>query len=558
MNSVNNVAYLVFRRLRLPLMILIVVYSINVLGYVLIPGEDPEGNRYRMTFFDAIYFVSFMGSTIGFGELPHTFNYAQRFWTLFAIYSTVISWLYSVGAVFAIFRDEAFLRLLRRNALRRRVLGLREPYYIVCGYGLAGKFVVHELVERGIHCLVIDDNAQRLEELDLENLAFDVPALCGDAAEHDTLMDAGLTRNNCLGVISVTKNDSTNLAVAICCKLIVPERRVISRCRSAEYARNLESFGTDHVIYPFNLFAEYLDMAIHTPYRHWVHDWLISSVHGDASNIRRLKRGKWILCGYGRFGKEIKARFDQYDDVSTVVIEPDPVRCKSIVRHNTQVIQATGTEAETLQEAGIEDAVGIIAGSWDDANNLSIIMTAVSLKPSLITVARQNKRTNEPVFRAANIDMIMQPSAVTANRILALIKAPLLVDFLTQLDNLGEANIETLANEFEALVGDDPLDSWSVSINREEAPALCRQLELDSAISVQTLYNHPNNVERSLRCRVLMIKRNHRRIVLPEPEFLLEKGDDVLMAGASPALSGIRWILENDHVLAGIRQHLNL
>ena len=66
----NYVAYIVLRRLRAPLITLIVIYSMSVLGYVLIPGVDSEGEPYRMNFFHAFYFVSYMGSTIGFGELP--------------------------------------------------------------------------------------------------------------------------------------------------------------------------------------------------------------------------------------------------------------------------------------------------------------------------------------------------------------------------------------------------------------------------------------------------------------------------------------------------------
>ena len=104
----NYVAFLILRRLRAPLIALIVIYSVLILGYVLIPGEDANGNEYRMSFFHAFYFVSFMGSTIGFGELPYAFTAAQRFWTIIAIYSSVIAWIYSIGAVVAILRDESF------------------------------------------------------------------------------------------------------------------------------------------------------------------------------------------------------------------------------------------------------------------------------------------------------------------------------------------------------------------------------------------------------------------------------------------------------------------
>lgn len=101
----NNVVYIVMRRLRRPLITLIVVYSISVLGFVLIPGVDDQGQPYRMDFFHAFYFVSFMGSTIGFGEVPYAFTDGQRMWTMLCIYATVIAWLYGIGAMLATFQD---------------------------------------------------------------------------------------------------------------------------------------------------------------------------------------------------------------------------------------------------------------------------------------------------------------------------------------------------------------------------------------------------------------------------------------------------------------------
>ena len=63
--------FLVLRRLRRPLIILISVYAVSTLGLTLIPGIDGEGQPWKMAFFHAFYFVSFMGSTIGFGEIPY-------------------------------------------------------------------------------------------------------------------------------------------------------------------------------------------------------------------------------------------------------------------------------------------------------------------------------------------------------------------------------------------------------------------------------------------------------------------------------------------------------
>jgi len=50
--------------------------------------------------FDAFYVMSYTATTIGFGEIPYPFSYAQRLWMTFSIYMTVIAGLHA-WAIFA-------------------------------------------------------------------------------------------------------------------------------------------------------------------------------------------------------------------------------------------------------------------------------------------------------------------------------------------------------------------------------------------------------------------------------------------------------------------------
>jgi voltage-gated potassium channel len=72
--------FLILRRMRTPLIVLILVFSISTVGLALIPGVGPDGEPARMTLFDAFYFMSYTATTIGFGELPWPFTTAQRLW----------------------------------------------------------------------------------------------------------------------------------------------------------------------------------------------------------------------------------------------------------------------------------------------------------------------------------------------------------------------------------------------------------------------------------------------------------------------------------------------
>ena len=55
----KNLVYLMLRRMRLPLIAIILVYAISIIGLVLIPGMDDQGNTWHMSFFHAFYFNYF-------------------------------------------------------------------------------------------------------------------------------------------------------------------------------------------------------------------------------------------------------------------------------------------------------------------------------------------------------------------------------------------------------------------------------------------------------------------------------------------------------------------
>ncbi len=542
----NYVAFLVMRRLRAPLITLIVIWAIAVLGYVLIPGRDDHGNVYRMDFLHAFYFVSYMGSTIGFGEIPYAFTPAQRFWTMFCIYGTVIGWFYSIGAAVTIIRDPSFINLLARTRFRHRVQKIREPFYLVCGYGLTGGQVVADLGRHGIQAVVVDLDPNRIEQLELDNLPFDVPRLCADASDPEVLQDAGIEHGFCRGILCLTNDDHVNLYVAIASKLLAPQRMVISRVSSREYAANMASFGTDHIIDPFETFADYLSNAIVSPFHQLLYNWLISPTHRSIASAHQNRHGRWIICGYGRLGRALQKRFEA-NGMKTVIIEPDPASRE--LSEDYHVVTGWGTEAVTLLEADIRNSVGIVAGTPDDANNLSIVMTARELKSGIYTVARQNRQSNAPIFKAASVDFIMDPSVIIAQRIMFLVKTPLLIDFLATITRESEAWCEQLLERLEKLIHNQALESWSFAIDEQQTPAVYDALRHGNHIAAQTLAAHPHDRERQLPALPLMIKRGEDVILLPGQEQSMRIGDQVLYCGQARVLAQMLWTVNNENVL---------
>ncbi len=133
--------FLVLRRMRTPLIVLIVIFAVSVLGLTLIPGQDLDGNPHRLGVFDAFYFMSYTASTIGFGELPYPFTQEQRLWVTISIYLTVIGWAYAIGSLLALFQSRTFRQARALQQFTHKVARLREPFLLLVGFGRTGELL---------------------------------------------------------------------------------------------------------------------------------------------------------------------------------------------------------------------------------------------------------------------------------------------------------------------------------------------------------------------------------------------------------------------------------
>ena len=541
-SAFSRVLFLVFRRMRAPLIVLISCYSISVIGLVLIPGVDEAGRPWRFDFFHAFYFVSFMGSTIGFGEIPHAFTPGQRLWVSVCIFFTVIGWLYAIGRIFSLMQDPAFTRATTEARFIWSVRSLSQPFAIVCGYGETGSLLVRAMAHRNLQPVVLDTYQSNVDSLQLENLGIDIPAFCADAALTQHLLEAGLHSPLCRSVVAITDSDAVNVKISVTVKLLRPGVPVIARAGIQEAVDNLASFNTDHIINAYEVFGEHLAMTQRTPSVHLLHAWLISLPERTLHPPVTPPRGKWVICGYGRFGSA-SARYLEAEGNEIQVIERDPDKGPE------GAIVGRGTEAGPLIEAGIKDAVGIIVGTDSDTNTLSAIMTARELNPDLYLVARQDRRADTEIFRAANLDLIMEPSRIIVWRILPLLTTPLLSRFLRLLRAGSEEEANSLRQRIQKLCGGVTPETWSFRIGQEDASAVCAALERGSQVRIRHLQRAPTDRKRRLRCIPLLLDRGGVNHLLPDTEMALREGDRILFTARVGVRRAMEWLLHNPKAL---------
>ena len=530
----ENIVFLILRRMRQPLLTLLVVYAVSVLGLTLLPGRDADGNLWYMSIFHAFYFVSYMATTIGFGEIPNAFTDAQRLWVTLSLYASVVAWIYAFGTILTLVQDKTFQEAIAENRFARRIRAMREPFHLVCGQ----------------HAVVIDIDDTRTSMIQLQDLREFVPALHGDAAVTRHLQEAGLQHPSCVGVVALTDNNDVNLKIAITAKLLNPEVKVICRADSHDVEANMASFGTDHIVDPFDTFAAHLAVAFQAPCLYLLQRWLTGR---DGSSLCEPvyppRDGHWIVCGFGRFGKAICARLKD-EGIDVVVIEAHP---ESTGTPEGEFVEGRGTEAETLLEARIEEAAGLVAGTDDDANNLSIVMTARELNEKVFVVVRQNQHDNREIISAVDADMVMHPSAIIADKIRVLLATPMLYEFTSLALYQDERWACELASRVSALVRDEVPQVREWSLDDSCAAALCAYLEQGGHFLLGDLLRDPWQRERSLKAIVLLVHRRNDRLLLPDGDLPLKAGDCLLIAGNHSAFTRMQWSASHSHTLQYIR-----
>ena len=266
--------------------------------------------------------------------------------------------------------------------------------------------------------------------------------------------------------------------------------------------------------------------------------------HGvNLSNLVSYPQGTWILCGYGQLGRWLYQSLSQWE-VKTVVVDPQVDAAPEV----THGITGMATRAN-LEKAGIADAVGVIAATHSDESNLTILLTARSINPQAQLIVRQNSHENELAFNAASADLIMQPSLVTARRILLRLISPLIQDFLEYLEDhpqlLSEVVLPTLR---ESVNQPDPA-LWTVRLTSEEVPVVVAHIAEQGSLKLGSLLGDPRDRSKQLDAVALMLKRGDERLVMPDEQTDVEPGDEILVCSTYAAESKARSNFANGYTL---------
>ncbi len=542
-SELDRVAMVVLRYLRMPLIVLIIVYAIGITGMALIPGVDAEGNVAYMSLFHAFYFFTYTATTTGFGEIPNAFTDAQRLWTIFCLYMGVISWLYAIGSIIRLVQNPHFLLALNEHQFANSVKRIRLPFFIICGFGDTGSLLARGLSDHWLGAVVLDTDPERIKALALRDYRLMMPALCADPGVPKHLVDAGVCLPNCKAVVVLTNNEEINLRISIMARFLNPDLPILCRSTSERHSQHLETLGKVTVINPFEIFAQLLSMAITTPRLHNLNSCLVRTSNICLGEPLDVPTGEWILCGYGRMGKWLHKYFERHG-IHPVIIDPDVEE----VPGPSRIIKGHA-DHQTLEQAGIQQVAGIVAGTDSDHDNLSILMSVRSLRPNAFTIVRQNSHDNQVAFNAARADLILQSSLTTARRILKHLISPQIQILIDYLGEQGETITQQVVDRLNMAIGEKQPHLWRVNLCDDEAIATIEYLKKGRQLRLGELLRDPYNLEGKLSCIPLAIERGDKRIMLPADNEPILECDEILLCGTENSETMLAATLNNVYTL---------
>lgn len=154
----------------------------------------------------------------------------------------------------------------------------------------------------------------------------------------------------------------------------------------------------------------------------------------------------FIVAGIGSTGSYVLREMLQTHQ-PCVVIEADPERIdEELKKDDFLYIRGDATNDDTLERAGITRARGLVTSLGSDRSNLFVTITAHSLNPDLLIVARGEDPQAEQKFKMAGATSVIYTNVLGGARMAAEVTRPQVTSFMELMmqDHSNRRSVEEL------------------------------------------------------------------------------------------------------------------
>ncbi len=229
-------------------LVFLLVIGIGVFGYMFLSDAS---------FTNALYMTVITITTVGFGEI-HPLTEKEKLFTIFLILMSIVSLGYAARVLTEYIANGEVFKKIKSKKVQKKLEKLKK-HAVVCGYGRNGKQAAVKLRKFDKPFVVIENDDERIAELEEEGLLF----VKGDATRDEILIKAGI--QNAASLITALPSDADNLYVVLSSRQLNKEMTIVSRASNDSSDNKLRIAGATNVIMPDKLGGDHMASLLVTP-----------------------------------------------------------------------------------------------------------------------------------------------------------------------------------------------------------------------------------------------------------------------------------------------------
>lgn len=235
------------------------------------------------------------------------------------------------------------------------------------------------------------------------------------------------------------------------------------------------------------------------------------------SSIDKLE-GHIILCGFGKYGREIALHFEKHK-LPFVVLDVDPSRIEQLQKSEEKILylEEDATHDDALLRAGIKRAKALISALPDDSDNVFVVLSARQINPRLNIISRAKDPKSQKKLFMAGADHVVMPEQIGGFYMATLVSKPGAVEFFS-----------FITNEYRSDIGFE-------EVTYEHLPGECKGRSLNQL-----------NIRETTGANVIGYKAPDGHYeVNPSPNTVLSPGSSFIVLGSNRQLEQLRYYLEH-------------
>ena len=259
-------------------------------------------------------------------------------------------------------------------------------------------------------------------------------------------------------------------------------------------------------------------------------DWLARAAQVTQIAARSMARQEHvIICGFGRSGQNLARLLDK-EDISFIALDSDPQRVREAAADGSSVVYGDAGRREALIAAGLPKARAVAVTFADTPTALKILHHVRQLRPELPVIVRtvDDSELDRLVKAGATevVPEVLEGSLMLASHSLLLLGVPL-NRVLARMREIREERYSLFRGFFHGAT-----DAADAADNLQ--PRLQSVLLTDRSAAVGRRLDEVNLID---LVEVTGVRPRGTRTTIPDPDYVLQAGDVVVLLGRPENLS---------------------